>query len=148
MSSAPAKLRVVVADDSPIVRTMVRHALESDGGIEVVAEAADGADALRQVERTTPDLLVLDLDMPTVSGFDVIARLMADRPLPILVLTAQSRHGGHDKSKRALDLGALEVMAKSSAWDEQTMRQLCAPVHRRAHAHVPGRGAPPVPPKS
>lgn len=134
--STSSPLRVVVADDSPIVRTVVRHAFEDDGGIEVVAEAFDGVDALRQVAATSPDVLVLDLDMPRLSGFEVITRQLGARPLPILVLTGLPRSGDPGHAVRALDLGALDVMVKPSAWEPESARALCSRVRLLARVGI------------
>lgn len=136
MTRPQPPLRVVVADDSPIVRTVVRHAFEDDGNISVVAEAFDGVDALRQVAATTPDVLVLDLDMPRLSGFEVISRQFSVRPLPILVLTALPRSGEPQHAVRALQLGALDVMVKPSEWEPESGRALCARVRLLARVGV------------
>lgn len=136
MTQRPEPLRVVVADDSPIVRSVVRHAFEDDGAIEVAAEAFDGVDALRQVEAARPDVLVLDLDMPRLSGLEVIARLMAERPLPILVLTAMPSLGRSELSLKAIEAGALDVMVKPSEWAPESGRALCSRVRLLARVGV------------
>ncbi|MFM2247197.1 MAG: hypothetical protein RL071_3271 [Pseudomonadota bacterium] len=73
-------LRVIVADDHAIVRSGLRELLSQEEGICVVAEAADGREALRAVERVEADVLVLDLSLPKVSGHEVLRRVSRDHP--------------------------------------------------------------------
>ncbi len=84
-----AMIRVVLADDHSIVRKGIREFLEEAGDIQVVAEAADGEEALALVREHQPDVLVLDIRMPRLSGVEVARRVAAENPgVRILVLTA------------------------------------------------------------
>ncbi len=76
-AAVPASLRVVVVDDNPVVRMGLVQLLEAAGTIDVVAEAGDGQQALEQVTRHRPDVVLLDVRMPGVSGLDVLATLAA-----------------------------------------------------------------------
>lgn len=81
-------VRVVVADDHAVVREGIRHVLERAEGLEVVAEAADGEEALAAVEKHDPDVIVLDVSMPGLTGLDVTKRLREEeRGLGILILS-------------------------------------------------------------
>ncbi len=103
-------MRVVVVEDHPTMRASLRVILES-GGHEVVAEAADGRAALRAVAESHPDVLVLDLHVPVVSGEDVLRRLGADEAtasLPVIVVTADGEEG----RRSALALGARGYLTK------------------------------------
>lgn len=80
-------IRVLIADDHELVRLALRNLLEAEGYIEVVGEAADGAEALRLVEEHEPDVLLLDLHMPNVDGVEV-ARQLTDSDVRIIVLTS------------------------------------------------------------
>ena len=83
------KIRVVLADDHSVVRKGIRDFLEDAGDIEVVAEAADGEQALALVAERQPDVLVLDIQMPRLSGVEVTRRVAAEHPgVRVLVLTA------------------------------------------------------------
>jgi DNA-binding NarL/FixJ family response regulator len=87
MTSAP--IRVVLADDHAVVRQGIRQFLETSGDIIVVAEAADGEQALRLARELRPDVAVLDIQMPRQSGIDVARAIRAERlPVGILILTA------------------------------------------------------------
>mgnify|MGYP001618689691 FL=1 len=89
MSDSPQPIRVVLADDHAVVRKGVREFLEMSGRITVVAEAADGAEALRLIREHQPDVAVLDIQMPEQSGIEVTRAIRAERlPVGVLILTA------------------------------------------------------------
>ncbi|MDQ3915833.1 MAG: response regulator transcription factor [Actinomycetota bacterium] len=100
----PGKCTVVLADDTPEIRTLLRLTLEDQGEIEVVGEAGDGAEAVKIVAELQPDALVLDLAMPVMDGFEAIPEVRRKAPeTKIIVLS------GFDDdlmSQRALALGA------------------------------------------
>jgi len=82
-------IRALLADDHAVVRQGIRHFLEESGEIEVVAEAGDGQEGLRLIRQHLPDVAVLDIQMPTLSGIDVARAIRADRlPVGVLILTA------------------------------------------------------------
>jgi two-component system, NarL family, nitrate/nitrite response regulator NarL len=105
-----AQVRIVVVDDHPIFRDGLKRLLEAEGFL-VVGETGDGTEALRLVVQLQPDVLLLDLAMPGVSGLDVLKRLPVDSPVRTIVLTA-----GIDSREvvAALQLGARGVVLKES----------------------------------
>ncbi|MGE0554266.1 MAG: LytR/AlgR family response regulator transcription factor [Gemmatimonadales bacterium] len=78
-------IRAVIVDDEPLARQGLRELLEPEPDIRVVAECGDGEDAVRAVERERPDLLLLDIQMPGLDGFGVLARLAPPRPVVVFV---------------------------------------------------------------
>jgi CheY-like chemotaxis protein len=103
------KPRILIADDDPQMRRLVRSILERDG--YEVTEAADGLDALDQVEGKSFDLMVLDVDMPRLDGLGVLEELrarVATSGVPVIVLTART----DDTEARVLDLGAQDFLTK------------------------------------
>jgi len=107
------RVRVMLADDHTLVRGGIRKILEGQPGIEVVAEAADGAAALDLVRSTDADVLVLDLKMPGTDGIDVLRAAKAIRPqLKVVILTM---HAGQEYVARAVKGGADAYLLKDSA---------------------------------
>ena len=108
-----APIRVVIADDHAIFRSGLRRLLEDEPGFSVVGEAADGDEAVEAVRRLAPDVLLLDLSMPGVSGLDVIRQLShGPRPSEIIMLTASI---ASSEIVTALQLGARGIVLKESA---------------------------------
>lgn len=106
-------IKILLADDHSIVRAGLRRLIEESGDMTVVAEAANGRDALRAVENAHPDVAVIDLSMPGIDGLEVISRLHATFPsLPLLVLTM---HEEGQYVVRAIEAGAMGYITKQSA---------------------------------
>jgi two-component system, chemotaxis family, protein-glutamate methylesterase/glutaminase len=122
------RLRAVVVDDSAICRALLRQWLEADGDLQVVGEAADGDSALELVTRLRPDVATVDLRMPGMSGLELIVHVMAKAPLPILVLTGEASREDPGLAFEAVRRGALDLMLKPSARDEDAIRSLRARV--------------------
>jgi DNA-binding NarL/FixJ family response regulator len=109
-------IRVLLADDHSIVRAGLRRLIEESGDIQVVAEAADGREALLKSSEANIDVAVVDISLPGMDGLEVVARLHALRPkLPILVLTM---HEEEQYVIRALGAGAMGYATKRSAPEE------------------------------
>jgi len=126
---------VIVVDDSAICRALVRDWLEVDGDLEVVGEAHDGETAIELVYRLRPDVATIDLRMPGMTGLELVAFLMAKAPLPILVLTGEAPRDDPGLAFEAVRRGALDLMPKPSADDDDAIRSLRARV--RSLAKVP-----------
>ncbi|MCK2094906.1 chemotaxis-specific protein-glutamate methyltransferase CheB [Thauera aromatica] len=124
-------LRVLVADDSAVARGLIRACLEHDRGIEIVAEAGNGLQAVELAQTLRPDLVTMDLDMPVLGGLEAIERIMADRAVPILVITSADDAA---IAGEAIQRGALEVVRKPRCNEEQA-RDLVARI--RLLAGVP-----------
>jgi two-component system response regulator NreC len=111
-------LRVLLADDHAIVRRGLRSLLESEAGISVVAEAADGLEAIRLSEEHDPDLVILDVAMPKLNGIDVAARLQKLKRAPSVIIL--SMHADESYIIRALAAGARAYLLKD-ATDEDLL---------------------------
>jgi len=109
-------VRVLLVDDHPLVRAGIRRVLESHAGLTIVGEAPNGLEALRLIEETRPDVVVLDLAMPELDGLELLQRLR-DRSdsLRILVLTM---HAQREYIRRAIQAGADGYLLKESAVQE------------------------------
>ena len=111
-----APFRVVVADDTPGIRLLMRHILEGSGAFEVVAEAVDGEQAVEQAAALQPDLVLLDLVMPRLDGLEAIPRIRASSPASrIVVLSGFTAQG---MAERASDGGADGYVEKRQRPDE------------------------------
>ena len=112
MSAEPGRIRVLVADDHPVVRDGVTSMVASQDDMEVVGGARSGQEALTLFGRLRPDVLLLDLKLPDMDGITVIDKLRAVTPeARILVLTT---YGGDVQARRALKAGAAGYMLKGS----------------------------------
>ena len=101
------RITTLIVDDEPIARRVLREGLEAIPGIEITGEAANGRDALRQIAVLKPDLVFLDLQMPVMSGFEVVRSLKAP-PLPVIVIvTAFDQH-----AVQAFEAGAIDYLLK------------------------------------
>lgn len=107
--------RVLVADDDPGALATVREALSSCVDVRVVAEATTGADVIRLVRSTSPDLAILDVHMPGGSGLDVVAELGAERMPSVVFVTAFDRH-----AVEAFELNAVDYVLKP--FDDKRLR--------------------------
>lgn len=128
-------IRVVMVDDSSISRMVLKSILEAEGDIEVVGEATNGFEAVPRIDEHKPDLVTMDIDMPGPNGLETIARVMTTSPVPILVVTGERLGPDSDIGFRAIQLGALDFMAKPSVADDESMRRLRE--HVRVLAKVP-----------
>jgi two-component system, chemotaxis family, protein-glutamate methylesterase/glutaminase len=110
-SAAPRKIRVLVVDDSAVVRRLITEALRGDAGIEVIGTAPDPYVARDRILEMRPDVLTLDIEMPRMDGLSFLRRLMHYRPMPVLIVSSLGQ-AGCEASLEALRLGAVDVLAK------------------------------------
>lgn len=138
MASASSRRRtVLVVDDSPFIRQVVRDIVDSSGDFEVVGEAGDGYAALMQVHALAPDLVTLDVQMPGLDGLATLGYVMSEAPRPVVMLSSLT--DGGDTTMRALELGAVDFVRKPAwgdALDLATLRdRLLGALHTAAGAH-------------
>ena len=105
------KVRVLVVDDSALMRKLIPQMLESDGSIEVVGTAMDGHFALRKIQDLLPQVVTLDLDMPKMNGIETLREIMKRAPLPVIVVSSLSTEGALVTMK-ALAMGAFDFVTK------------------------------------
>jgi DNA-binding NarL/FixJ family response regulator len=108
-----SEIRIVMADDHPIVRQGLRQMIEVDRSLSIVAEAGDGAAALELIEKHLPDVAVLDIDMPEMDGF-AVARAIGQRRLAVEVIFL-TMHSEDELFQAAMDLGVKGYVLKDSA---------------------------------
>jgi len=105
------RVRVLVVDDSALMRKLIPIILSRDPGIEVVGTAMDGAFALKKIEELQPDVVTLDLEMPRIDGMETLRLIMRRAPLPVILFSTHSKEGAYSTFK-ALALGAIDFVAK------------------------------------
>lgn len=105
------RIRVLIVDDSAVVRKMVTDALRVDPEIEVVGTATDPYAARDQIKALNPDVLTLDLEMPRMDGLTFLRILMEQHPMPVVIMSSLSQRGS-DFALEALRLGACDVLGK------------------------------------
>src|SRR5215204_5295341 len=106
------QIEIVIADDHPIVRQGLRHMIEADGYLTIVGEASDGETALQLIELHRPQVVVLDIDMPRMNGFDVVRELRQKKAdVRIIFLTM---HSEEEIFQTAMDLGVGGYVLKDS----------------------------------
>jgi len=110
-------IRVIIVDDHPLVRAGVAELLDDIPDVELVGSAASGDEAVNLVSELRPDLMLLDLIMPGMSGFDVLSRIKDDAGFKLCVIIL-SMHSSEEYVLRALKLGAAGFMLKDSVAEE------------------------------
>ena len=101
-------MRILVAEDETIIRLDLRELLERSG-FEVVAEAKDGEEAVDLARRHAPDLAIMDVKMPRLDGIEAARRILDERPIPIVMLTA---YGQDELVSRAVEAGVFGYLVK------------------------------------
>ncbi|HYD68932.1 chemotaxis response regulator protein-glutamate methylesterase [Azospirillum sp.] len=146
------KLRVLIVDDSASVRQTLADILASDPGIEVMGTAADPFVAAQRIQHEVPDVITLDVEMPRMDGITFLRKLMAQRPVPVVMCSSLTEEGSQTLLQ-ALEAGAVDVIAKPRTDTRQFLLEarvrICDAVKAAAQARVGGRRAPanPVPAK-
>ena len=125
-SSSPVgdnTIRVMVVDDSAVVRGLLTRALEGEADMKIVASAGDGEMALTAMQRTPADVIILDIEMPKMDGLTALPRLLALNPAVKIIMASTLTTRNAEVSMKALSLGATDYLAKPSAAKELTSGQ-------------------------
>jgi two-component system chemotaxis response regulator CheB len=122
---------VVVVDDSAVQRRFLRAAVEAEDDFTVVGEARNGKEAVALVNRLRPAAVLMDLDLPVMSGIEAIERIMSSTPTPILVYSAFVAGANSDNALEALAAGAVDVLAKPGPDDTGTLDEYAAVLRRK-----------------
>jgi two-component system, chemotaxis family, protein-glutamate methylesterase/glutaminase len=143
MSQEGKKVRVLVVDDSALMRKLIPQMLEASPSIEVVGTAMDGNFCLKKIEELHPDVITLDLQMPGMNGIDTLKEIMRRHPLPVIVVSSHSTEGASVTFK-ALGLGAFDFVTKpqdATTHMEESATELIAKIKAAAECKVvrPGR---------
>lgn len=145
------RVRVLVVDDSALMRKLIPQMLEAEPSIDVVGTAMDGTFCLKKIEELQPNVVTLDLQMPGMNGIDTLKEIMRRHPLPVIVVSSHSTEGA-SVTLKALGLGAFDFVTKpqdASAHMAETAAELIAKIKAAADCKVVRRerSGPPRHPK-
>lgn len=133
-------IKVLVVEDSPVVREFLIHVLSSDPGIRVVGTAHDGEEALDAVRRYQPDVITMDIHMPKMDGLEATRRIMETDPRPIVIVSGSHDPGEVTTTFQAIEAGALAVLPRPAgighADYEATARELVQTVKLMSEVKV------------
>lgn len=105
------KIKLLIIDDSLLIRTMIKSIVSADPFIEVVGEAADPFEARDKIKQLNPDVVTLDVEMPRMDGLSFLEKIMSLRPMPVIMVSTLTQKGA-DITIRALEIGAVDYVGK------------------------------------
>jgi len=133
------KIKVLIVDDSAVVRKSLTEILESDPAIEVIGVAADPYIAADKIRKDVPDVITLDVEMPRMDGITFLHKIMSQHPLPVVMCSSLTEKGC-ETTLRALEYGALDIIQKSKMgvkkFLEESRITICDSVKAAARARV------------
>ncbi|MEC5218188.1 two-component system chemotaxis response regulator CheB [Actimicrobium sp. GrIS 1.19] len=116
------KIKVLIVDDSALIRSVMKEIIMSQPDMEVVGVAPDPIVARDLIKQTNPDVLTLDVEMPKMDGLDFLEKLMRLRPMPVLMVSSLTERGS-EITMRALELGAVDFVTKPKLSIQSGMRE-------------------------
>jgi two-component system chemotaxis response regulator CheB len=141
------KIKVLIVDDSALVRQILTEILNQDPGIEVVGSATDPYAAREKIKRLNPDVLTLDVEMPRMDGLTFLSNLMRLHPMPVVMVSSLTESGA-SVTLQALELGAVDFVTKPKVDLAHTLDDYALEIREKvriaAHARVQERRGPPV----
>jgi two-component system chemotaxis response regulator CheB len=133
------KIRVLIVDDSAVVRQTLEEVLTSDHEIQVMATASDPYIAAEKIAREIPDVITLDIEMPRMDGLTFLQKVMSQHPLPVVICSSLT-DAGSETAIKALEFGALEIITKpklgAKHFLEESKIRICDAVKAAAHAKI------------
>jgi len=136
------KIKVLVVDDSALVRQTLVSILESDSEIEIMGTAADPYYAAAKIAKEIPDVITLDIEMPKMDGLTFLKKIMTQHPIPVVVISSLTAHGT-ETGMKALEYGAVEIITKpqmdTKQFIEESKIRICDVVKAAANARIKRR---------
>ena len=135
------KIRVLIVDDSAVVRQTLSDVLSSDPEIEIMATAGDPFVAAQRISEEVPDVITLDIEMPRMDGLTFLKKLMLQHPIPVVICSSLAEEGAQS-TLRALEYGAVDIITKpkmgTKQFIEESQTTICEVVKAAAGARVRG----------
>lgn len=149
-----SKIKVLIVDDSAVVRQVLTELLKSDPQIEVIGAAADPIFALEKMQKQWPDVIVLDVEMPRMDGITFLRKIMSERPTPVVICSTLTEKGA-ETTMQAMSAGAVDIITKPKIGLKQFLGDAIAEITRAVKAAAqanpkrlaPAANAPVVKPK-
>lgn len=139
------KIKVLIVDDSAVVRQTLQSILSSDPEIEVIGTASDPFFAAKKIAQEVPDVITLDVEMPRMDGLTFLKKIMSQHPLPVVIISSLTAKGT-ETALRAIEFGAIDIIAKpqmdTKRFIEESKIRLCDSVKAAAMAKIKRRSAP------
>lgn len=142
------KIRVLIVDDSPSVRLALSEIIATDPDLEVMATAADPYVAVERIRQEVPDVIFLDIEMPRMDGVTFLRKIMAQRPIPVVICSSLAE-AGSETLMQALEAGAVDVVTKpridTAQFLQESRMRICDAAKAAAHVRFRGvkKAAPP-----
>ncbi len=134
-------IRVLIVDDSAVVRRTLAEVLTSDPEIEIMGSAADPFLAAARIREEVPDVMVLDVEMPRMDGITFLRKIMEQRPIPVVICSSLTEEGA-ETTLRALEYGAVDIITKPRVATQEFLREsrelLCDAVKAACKARIRG----------
>ena len=134
-----SKIKVLIVDDSALIRSILSEIMAEDPQIEVVGTAIDPYDAREKIKQFNPDVITLDVEMPKMDGLSFLEKIMTLRPTPVIMVSTLTGKGT-DVAIRALEIGAVDCIAKPRVTNEAELNafglELCRKIHIAAKARL------------
>ncbi len=137
------RIRVLVVDDSALMRKLIPQLLQRDSSIEVVGTAMDGSFALSKIEELKPDVITLDLEMPRMDGTEALRAITRKHRVPVIVVSAHTTAGA-SLTFKALSMGALDFVAKPADATSGRMDEIAAELIAKIKVAAHGVGVAPM----
>ena len=118
-----SKIKVLIVDDSAVIRRALTTILETDSGMEVIGTAGDPYLAAQKIAQEVPDVITLDVEMPRMDGLTFLRKIMTQHPIPVVIISSLTAKGT-ETAIRALEYGAVEVVAKPQFSTSQELQDL------------------------
>lgn len=145
------KIRVLIVDDSAVVRQTLSKILESDSHLEVMGVASDPYIAAKKILNEVPDVITLDIEMPRMDGLTFLKKIMSQHPIPVVIVSSLSTKGS-ETAMKALEFGAVEIITKpemyAKTFFEESKILICDVVRAAAKARISRKKITQLPPKT
>lgn len=133
------KIKVLIVDDSAVVRQILSHVVASDPQLEVIGAAADPYIAAEHIAREIPDVITLDIEMPRMDGLTFLGKVMSQRPIPVVIISSLAQEGS-ETVMRALELGAVDIIQKPTVGKKEFLEEsriiICDAIKAASYAKI------------